>query len=60
MIGRQKSNQGQLFYWSHLGKAVPGDHVVRMIDAVLDLSWLRSEPATYYSPMGRGRLIQNS
>jgi hypothetical protein len=31
-----------------------------MIDAAFDLSWLRGEPAAYYSPMGRRRLIQNS
>jgi hypothetical protein len=34
--------------------------VVRMIGAALDPSLLRGEPAAYYSPMGRRRLIQNS
>jgi transposase len=53
MMGRQKSDQGQLFYEFHLGDAVPEDHLVRKIDAVLDLSWLRSELAPHYSSMGR-------
>jgi hypothetical protein len=40
MMGRLKSDQGQLFYEFHLGDAVPEDHLVRQIDAALDLSWL--------------------
>jgi len=46
MMGRLKSDQGQLFYEFHLGDAVPEDHLVRKIDAALDLSWLRSELCT--------------
>ena len=38
MMGRVKSDQGQLFYEFHLGDAVPEDHLVRKIDAALDLS----------------------
>src|SRR6201996_9466043 len=53
MMGRLKSDQGQLFYEFHLGDAVPEDHLVRKIDAALDLCWLRSELAPHYSPMGR-------
>ena len=53
MMGRLKSDQGQLFYEFHLGDAVPEDHMVRKIDAALDLSWLRSELAPHYSSMGR-------
>src|SRR6201985_1946096 len=53
MMGRLKSDQGQLFYEFHLGDAVPEDHLVRKIDAALDLSWLRNEVAPHYSPMGR-------
>src|SRR5258707_15298519 len=33
--------------------AVPEDHMVRKIDAALDLSWLRGELAPHYSSMGR-------
>ncbi len=40
MMGRLKSDQGQLFHEFHLGDAVPEDHLIRKIDAALDLSWL--------------------
>jgi transposase len=53
MMGRLKSDQGQLFYEFHLGDAVPEDHLVRKIDTALDLSWLRGELAPHYSSMGR-------
>ena len=53
MMGRLKSDQGQLFFEFHHGDAVPEDHLVRKIDAALDLSWLRSELAPRYSSMGR-------
>ena len=35
MMGRLKSDQGQLFYEFHLGDAIPEDHLVRKIDAAL-------------------------
>ena len=53
MMGRLKSDQVQLFYEFCLGDAVPEDHLVRKIDAALDLSWLRSELASCYSSVGR-------
>jgi len=53
MMGRLKSDQGQLFYEFSLGDAVPEDHLVRKIDTALDLSWLRSGLAPHYSSMGR-------
>src|SRR4030088_2875184 len=53
MMGRLKSDQGQLFYEFCLGDAVPEDHLVRKIDAALDLSWLRIELVPHYSSMGR-------
>jgi hypothetical protein len=53
MMGRLKSDQGQLFYEFRLGDAVPEDHMVRKIDTALDLSWLRSELAPHYSSIGR-------
>src|SRR3981189_1090133 len=58
MMGRLKSDQGQLFYEFCLGDAVPEDHLVRKIDAALDLSWLRSELASHYSAMGRPSIDQ--
>jgi transposase len=53
MMGRLKSEQAQLFYQFNLEDAVPDDHLVRRIDAALDLSWLRSQLAPHYSSMGR-------
>ena len=53
MMGRLKSDQGQLFYEFHLGAAVPEDHLVRKIDTALDLSWLRGELTAHYSSTGR-------
>jgi transposase len=52
MMGRRvtKVNCSKSFV---LGDAVPEDHLVRKIDAALDLSWLRSELAVHYSSMGR-------
>ena len=31
---------------------VPADHLLRKIDAVLDLSWLRGEMQPHYSQLG--------
>src|ERR1700759_1059580 len=53
MMGRLKSDQGQLFYEFHLDEDVPEDHLVRRIDSALDLRWLREELAAHYSSMGR-------
>jgi transposase len=53
MMGRLDSDQGKLFYAFDLDAAVPADHLVREIDRVLDLSWVRRELAAYYSRTGR-------
>lgn len=53
MMGRSKSEQGQLFYEFNLDDVVPPDHLVRKIDAVLDLGWVHRELAPYYSHTGR-------
>lgn len=53
MMGRRKSEQGQLFYAFDLEAVVPDDHQVRRIAAVLDLSWVRTEFAPHYSHTGR-------
>ncbi len=58
-MGRRKSEQGHLFYAFDLDAAVPGNHLVRRIAAVLDLSWLRKELAPHYSHTGRPS-IRNS
>ena len=53
MMGRLKREQEQLFYSFCLEEAVPDDHAVRAIAAVLDLSWVHDELEPYYSPLGR-------
>jgi transposase-like protein DUF772 len=53
MMGRLKGDQGQFFYSFCLDDVVPDDHRVREIAAVLDLSWVHTELAPYYSPVGR-------
>ena len=45
MMGRREQGQGQFFYDFHLDAVVPPDHLVRRIDAVLDLSWVHGELA---------------
>jgi len=52
-MGRLKRDQKQLFYSFCLEEAVPDDHQVRAIAAVLDLSWVHNELAPYYSRLGR-------
>ena len=53
MMGRLEQGQAQLFYAFDLNDAVPQDHLVRSITAVLDLSWLHAELAPHYSNTGR-------
>jgi hypothetical protein len=52
-MGRLNHDQQQLFYSFRLDEAVPHDHPVRKIAAVLDLSWVHSELAPFYPKMGR-------
>jgi len=51
-MGRLKQEQ-KLFYSFCLEDAVPEDHLVRAIAAVLDLSWVHAELAAHYSHTGR-------
>jgi hypothetical protein len=43
MMGEALGRQDRLFYEFDLEDVVPGDHLLRRIDAALDLSWLRGE-----------------
>ncbi len=43
MMGEAVGRQDRLFYEFDLEDMVPGDHLLRRIDAALDLSWLRAE-----------------
>jgi transposase len=53
MMGRHNRDQGQLFYSFDLDAVVPGDHLVREIAAVLDLTWVYDELAPHYPSIGR-------
>ena len=53
MMGRRIGGQRHLFYEFHLDEVIPDDHLVRKVDAVLDLSWVHAELAPHYSRIGR-------
>jgi hypothetical protein len=53
MMGRREHGQGEFFYAFDLDKVVPPDHLVRQIDAALDLSWVHRELWSFYSHTGR-------
>ncbi len=52
MMGEPVGRQDRLFYEFDLEAMVPGDHLLRRIDAALDVSWLRGEMKTHYSHLG--------
>jgi len=53
MMGERQGSQDRLFYEFDLEAMVPADHLLRQIDAVLDLSELRDRLAPHYSHTGR-------
>jgi transposase len=54
MIGKQERWQEDLFVAGPLSQLIPDDHILKQVDKILDLSWLRSEVAdTYNQTMGR-------
>jgi transposase len=55
MQGR-KDIEPRLFYQISLERLVPEDHLLRRLATVLDLSWVRSATARYYSHTGRPSL----
>ena len=52
MMGEAVGLQDRLFYEFDLDDMVPADHLLRRIDAVLDLTWLRDEMKPHYSHLG--------
>jgi hypothetical protein len=66
MMGRLDHDQEELFYSFRLDGAVPDDHPVRKIAAVLDLSWGRHRMPTralisgwcYIQPAKRHRQLE--
>jgi len=53
MMGCLDKDQGRFFYEYRPDDLVPSDHLVRKLDAVLDLSGLRAELRPFYSHTGR-------
>ncbi|HYN39037.1 MAG TPA: IS1182 family transposase [Rhodospirillales bacterium] len=53
MMGERQGRQERLFYEFCLEDRIPSDHLLRKIDKVLDLGWLRVELAPFYSHTGR-------
>ena len=51
-MGRQVE-QGMLFYDFSLGDRVPADHLLRKVDELLDLAFVREVMAEHYSSAGR-------
>lgn len=51
-MGEPVGRQERLFYEFDLEDVVLGDHLLRKIAAVLDLSWLRGELKPHYSHLG--------
>ena len=43
MMGQAVGQQDRLFYEFNLEDRIPANHLLRRIDVVLDLSWLRAE-----------------
>lgn len=48
MIGRQDRQQQEIFIPGNLETLIPEDHVLKRVDRVLDLSWLRDEVSDCY------------
>ena len=53
MLGGQVGQQDRLFYEFNLEDRVASDHLLRRLDTVLDLNWLRTELSPFYSHTGR-------
>jgi transposase len=54
VIGRQDRWQEDLFVAGPLSQLIPDDHILKQVDKILDLSWLRGEVSdTYNEAMGR-------
>ena len=52
MMGDPVGRQNRLFYEFDLEDMVPDDHLLRRIDRVLDISWLRDVMKPHYSHLG--------
>lgn len=48
MIGKNDQRQQEMFIPGSLEKLIPQDHILKRVDRVLDLSWLRDEVSDCY------------
>jgi transposase len=48
MIGKQNRNKQSLFIVGDIQQFIPDDHILRRVDRILDLSWLREEVRESY------------
>ena len=48
MLGNQNRWQEDLFVAGSLSTLIPDDHILRQVDNILDLSWLRNEVRDLY------------
>ncbi len=48
MLGTQERWQEELFVAGPLSSLIPDDHILKQVDKVLNLSWLRKEVAGLY------------
>lgn len=54
MIGNQQRWQEDLFVAGPLSNLIPNDHILKLVDKAIDLSWLRQEVSDCYNEtMGR-------
>jgi len=52
MMGQQTRTES-LFYYLRLENQIPEDHLLRLIDQHIDLSFVRERLKSFYSPTGR-------
>ena len=48
MLGKKKRAQPTLFIPGSIEDFIPDDHILKRVDRVLDLGWLRGEAANLY------------
>jgi len=48
MIGKQNRNKQSLFIVGDIQQFIPNDHILRRVDRILDLTWLREEVRENY------------
>jgi hypothetical protein len=53
MMGRLEAGQERLFYHFRLEDQVPANHLLRKLDALLDLAPVRQQLERFYSVIGR-------